>query len=81
MSVVMGETELREQLMLHSEEFKRLANEHQSYSRELEQLCSRHHLSDEEKLKEITLKKKKLLLKDQMYAMLTEYRKSVGSRS
>jgi uncharacterized protein YdcH (DUF465 family) len=81
MSVPIGEAELRQQLLARDEEFKRLAAEHQSYDKQLELLIHRHHLSDEEKLQEITLKKKKLMLKDQMYSIVQRYRKEmkVGS--
>ena len=79
MSVLLGESELREHLLTNNEEFRRLAAEHQSYSERLEKLISRHHLSAEEQLQEIQLKKKKLMLKDQMYAMLQRYRKQVES--
>ncbi len=75
MSVLLGEAELREYLLHSNEEYRRLAAEHQSYDEQLEQLSSRHHLSDEEQLQEITLKKKKLMLKDQMYSLLQQYRK------
>ena len=75
MSPLLGETELRELLMTNSEEYRRLAAEHQSYENQLEQLTRRHHLSDDERLKEITLKKKKLMLKDQMYSIIQKYRK------
>ncbi len=78
MGVLLGEMELREHLMSKSEEYRRLAEVHQSYSDQLEQLTRRHHLSEEEKLREITLKKKKLMLKDQMYAMMQKYRKEAG---
>jgi uncharacterized protein YdcH (DUF465 family) len=81
MSVLIGEAELREQVMLKSEEYRRLAAEHQSYANQLEQLSSRHHLSEEEKLREITLKKKKLFLKDQMYSILQKYRKEMEAGS
>jgi uncharacterized protein YdcH (DUF465 family) len=81
MSVLIGEGELRTQLMLNNEEFRRLAAEHQSYAKQLEQLSSRHHLSEQEKLQEITLKKKKLYLKDQMYSMLQKYRKEMEASS
>jgi uncharacterized protein YdcH (DUF465 family) len=81
MSVLIGEAELREQLMHTNEEFRKLAAEHQSYDRQLEQLSSRHVLSEDEKLQEVTLKKKKLHLKDQMYSMLSKYRKDVEARS
>jgi uncharacterized protein YdcH (DUF465 family) len=77
MSVLLGEAELREQLMVTSEEFRKLAAEHHAYSEQLERLSSRHFLSEEEKLQEITLKKKKLMLKDQMYSILQRYRKGM----
>ncbi len=79
MSVLLGESELREHLMTTNEEYRRLAAEHQAHAEQLEQLLRRHHLNDEEKLEEITLKKKKLALKDQMYMMLQKYRKEVDS--
>jgi len=79
MSVLMGEAELREQLLNTNDEYRRLAVEHQSYEEQLETLSSRHHLTDEEKMLEVTLKKKKLMLKDQMYSLLQKYRKQAGS--
>ena len=81
MGVMIGEAVLREQLMNNNAEFRRLAAEHQSYSKQLDQLSSRHHLSEEEKLHEITLKKKKLFLKDQMYSILQKYRKDMEGES
>jgi len=77
MSVLIGEAELREQLMINNPEFRRLASEHQAYAQQLEQLSGRHHLSEEEKVQEVTLKKKKLFLKDQMYSMLQKHRKEI----
>ena len=81
MSVPIGEAELREQLLSRDVEFKRLAAEHQSYAEQLEQLNRRHHLSDEERIQEITLKKRKLLLKDQMYSIVQKYRKELKTGS
>jgi uncharacterized protein YdcH (DUF465 family) len=77
MSVIAGEAELREQLWQNNEEYRRLATEHRTYSEELDRLQSRHLLNEEERLQEITLKKKKLLLKDQMYTMIQKYRKEM----
>ena len=79
MSLLLGETELRELLMANSEEYRRLAAEHQSYENQLEQLTHRNHLTDDERLKEITLKKKKLMLKDQMYSIIQKYRKGLDT--
>jgi uncharacterized protein YdcH (DUF465 family) len=45
------------------------------YSEQLDKLSARSFLSEDEKLEEVTLKKKKLLLKDQMYSILQKYRR------
>ena len=81
MSIQIGEAELRQQLLTKDEEFKRLAAQHQSYDNQLELLNRRHHLSDEERLQEVTLKKKKLMLKDQMYSIVQRYRKEMEAGS
>jgi uncharacterized protein len=77
MGVLASESELREQLMRTNPEYQRLAAEHRSYAEQLEKLNSRHHLTEDERLEEITLKKKKLMLKDQMYSLLQKYRKEL----
>ena len=56
----------REQLMASSEEFRRLAEEHQGYAQRLESLTGKKFLSEEEKVEEVRLKKLKLRLKDEM---------------
>jgi uncharacterized protein YdcH (DUF465 family) len=81
MNIQIGEAELRQQLLTKDEEFKRLAAEHQSYDNQIELLNRRHHLSDEERLQEVTLKKKKLLLKDQMYSIVQRYKKEMKAGS
>jgi uncharacterized protein YdcH (DUF465 family) len=81
MSVLIGEAELRDQLLQTNEDYRRLAAEHQSYSEQLEKLSCRPHLNDEEKIQEVMLKKRKLLLKDQMYLMIQKHRKEIESRS
>jgi uncharacterized protein YdcH (DUF465 family) len=80
MSVALGETELREQLMRANEQYRRLAAEHKTYAEQLEKLTSRAYLTEDEKLQEITLKKKKLMLKDQMYTMVQKYRRELEGR-
>jgi uncharacterized protein len=81
MSELIREAELREQLLKDNEEYRRLAAEHQYYEDKLEDLTNKHFLSDEEQLQEKTLKKKKLMLKDQMYSMLQQIRKQRESES
>jgi uncharacterized protein YdcH (DUF465 family) len=81
MELVLGEAELREKLMSSNDEFRRLAKEHQSYARELEKLSTRPYLNVEERLQEINLKKRKLLLKDRMQSMVSQYRKRLEAES
>src|SRR5580693_1706950 len=57
-------------LMATSEEFRTLAAEHSQLHKQLEALEAKHHLTDEEQVEEVRLKKLKLRLKDQMNAML-----------
>jgi uncharacterized protein YdcH (DUF465 family) len=81
MSLMIREAELREQLLKDNEEYRRLAAEHQYYDNKLEDLSSKHFLSEEEKLEEKTLKKKKLMLKDQMHSMVQKTRKQLEVES
>lgn len=67
---------LKEELMTSDPEFRELAREHGRYEARLSELTSLSYPSDEEQLEEITLKKKKLAIKDQMQSMLLQYQKS-----
>lgn len=62
----------KEQLFNSDPVFRQLANEHKKYETRLSELSSLQHPSDEELIEETTLKKKKLAVKDQMYAMLVQ---------
>ena len=81
MRVLIGEAELRERLLKDNEEYQRLAAEHQDHSDKLEDLTNKHFLSEEEQVREKMLKKKKLILKDQMYSMVQKVRKQRESES
>ncbi|OLE51038.1 MAG: hypothetical protein AUG51_25040 [Acidobacteria bacterium 13_1_20CM_3_53_8] len=70
---------LKEELMTSDPEFRELAREHGRYEARLSELSSLTYPSDEEQLEEITLKKKKLAIKDQMHSMLLQYQKSRDS--
>ena len=69
-----AQEDLKAHLMATSEEFRTLAGQHSEYDRELEALEARSHLTDEEQMEEIRLKKMKLRLKDQMETLLHQYR-------
>ena len=72
--MMMKEEEIREHLISSNSEFRRLAEEHQQYEGQLEELQRRHHLTEHDRLEEVRLKKKKLHLKDQMNAMISKFR-------
>lgn len=67
---------LKEELMTRDPEFRELAREHTRYEQRLTELSALTYPSDEEQLEEITLKKKKLALKDQMYSIMMQYQKT-----
>jgi len=66
--------ELKAHLMTTNEDFRRLAEQHSDYARRLDALEAQPHLTDQEQLEETRLKKLKLRLKDQMEAIIAQYR-------
>jgi len=69
---------VKEELMTRDPEFRELAREHTRYEQRLSELSALAYPSDEEQLEEITLKKKKLAIKDQMYSIILQYQKNNG---
>ena len=67
---------LKEELMASNPEFRELAREHGRYEERLSELSGLAYPSDEEQLEEVTLKKKKLALKDQMYSLMLQAEKT-----
>ena len=66
--------DLKNLLLETNDEFRRLASMHHELDERLVQLESKHYLSSDEQVEEVTLKKKKLHLKDQMEEILRAYR-------
>jgi uncharacterized protein YdcH (DUF465 family) len=66
--------EMKIRLLESNDEFRRLANQHHDLDERIHNLAVRHYLSEPEQLEEVTLKKKKLQLKDQMESMLRHHR-------
>jgi uncharacterized protein YdcH (DUF465 family) len=67
---------LKEELIASNPEFRELAREHGRYEERLSELSALAYPSDEEQLEEVTLKKKKLALKDQMYSLMLQAEKA-----
>jgi uncharacterized protein YdcH (DUF465 family) len=67
--------ELKQELIATNEEFSRLAREHSEAKRKLEELYSHPHLTDDDRIQEINLKKQKLALKDHMERILQRYKR------
>lgn len=65
--------ELRERLLSSDEEFRQLAAKHREYDVRLRDLSAKPHLSEQERLEQVTLKKRKLQLKDRMEDILRRH--------
>lgn len=66
---------VRDFLLKENQTFRELVQIHEDYEKRLNELASLTYPNDEELLEEATLKKKKLVIKDELYAMMDEYSK------
>jgi uncharacterized protein YdcH (DUF465 family) len=66
--------ELKELLLKTDEEFRQLAIQHHQLDDRLHELSSKSYLSEPEQVEEVTLKKRKLQLKDRMEDILRRHR-------
>ena len=66
--------DLKNLLLESDDEFKELAARHHDLEQRLHELSSRNYLSEPEKLEEVTLKKRKLQIKDRMEDIARRYR-------
>ena len=60
-------------LLLHNDQYRALAEQHHQLDDQLHRYTDRHYLSPTEQIEEVTLKKRKLALKDRMEALAREY--------
>jgi uncharacterized protein YdcH (DUF465 family) len=68
--------DLRDQLLQTDEEFHQLAAKHHELEGRLHELTEKHYLSEPEQFEEITLKKRKLQIKDRMEDILRRTRQA-----
>jgi len=64
---------VKDELMKENQEFRDLVQQHQNFEKRLSELSNLHYPSDEEQFEESLIKKKKLAVKDEIYAMILEY--------
>ena len=69
-----AQEQYRAHLMETNQEFRKLAAQHSEYAKKLDELESLPHLTEQEQIEEVRLKKLKLRLKDQMEAIVNQYR-------
>jgi uncharacterized protein YdcH (DUF465 family) len=70
---------VKDELMTKNSEFRELVREHGRYEERLSELSALTYPSDEEQLEEVTLKKKKLAIKDQMYNLMLQHEKTAST--
>jgi uncharacterized protein YdcH (DUF465 family) len=73
--------DLKTLLLSSDDEFRRLAEKHQELEERLRELSTRPYLSEPERVEEVTLKKRKLHLKDRMEDIVRRYRDSPTTSS
>lgn len=66
--------DLKHLLLETNEEYRQLATKHHELDGRLHELSSKHYLSNSEQVEEVTLKKRKLQLKDRMEAIARTHR-------
>ena len=71
--------DLKHLLIETNQEFRELASKHHNLDDRLHELEAKHYLSNDEQIEEVSIKKRKLHLKDQMESILRNYR--TGSSS
>jgi uncharacterized protein YdcH (DUF465 family) len=69
-----AQEELKAHLMSTNEEYQRLAAQHTEFAKQIDALEALPHLTPDQELEETRLKKLKLRLKDQMEAIVSQYR-------
>ena len=64
---------VRDELIRSNPTFRELVHQHQDFEKRLSELAHLSYPSDDEQLEETTLKKKKLLIKDEIYSIMQQH--------
>ena len=63
---------VRDELLRSNQQFRDLVHQHQDFESRLNELAHLTYPNDDEQLEEVTLKKRKLQVKDEIYAMMQQ---------
>lgn len=69
----MLETNHRARLMADSNEYRRLAEQHREYEKQLEHIANRRPFTQQDWFEESVVKKRKLQVRDRMASMARDY--------
>ena len=73
--------EVKNALLQSDEHYRQLASRHHELDTRLHELSEKHYLNATEQIEEVTLKKRKLALKDRMEEIARQFRTSNGRAS
>jgi uncharacterized protein YdcH (DUF465 family) len=65
--------EVKNLLLRQDDRYRQLAEQHHQLDDRLHELSDKHYLSSSEQIEEVTLKKRKLALKDRMEAIARDF--------
>ena len=71
--------EIKGLLLQGNDNYRQLAEQHSQLDRRLHELTDKHYLTSSEQVEEVTLKKRKLALKDRMEEIARQYSHSRAS--
>ena len=64
---------VRDELLKSNSQFRELVHQHEDFEKRLNELAHLTYPNDDEQLEEVTLKKKKLQIKDEIYAIMQQH--------
>jgi uncharacterized protein YdcH (DUF465 family) len=64
---------VRDELLRNNQQFRELVHQHEDFEKRLSELAHLTYPNDDEQVEEATLKKKKLAVKDEIYAMMQQH--------
>jgi len=64
---------VRDELLRSNQEFRELVHQHEGFEKRLSELAHLTYPNDDEQFEEVTLKKKKLAIKDEIYSIMQQH--------